>query len=80
VAKKQNLSSGIISSSVDEKYPFLLYNIIKTGVPTVILLDGSGYKKAAMKWLKGQAHEKRALIAVLNMAEFQTQVNNGFLG
>jgi predicted nucleic-acid-binding Zn-ribbon protein len=69
-----------VSGSVDEKYPFLLFNILKTGVPTVILLDGSGYKKAAMKWLKDQVHEKSALIGVWNMAEFQTKVNNGFLG
>ncbi|MDP2637026.1 MAG: hypothetical protein Q8P03_00205, partial [bacterium] len=26
--------------SVDEKYPFLLFNILKTGIPTIILLDG----------------------------------------
>jgi hypothetical protein len=69
-----------VSGSVDEKYPFLLFNIIKTGIPTVVLLDGSGYKQAAMKWLKGQVHEKGALIAVWNMAEFQTRINNGFLG
>lgn len=69
-----------VTGSVDEKYPFLLFNIVKTGIPTVILLDGSGYKKAAMQWLKNQVHEKGALIAVWNMAEFQTKVNNGFLG
>src|SRR5688572_12897056 len=32
------------SGSVDEKYPFLLFNIIKTGIPTVVLIDGRGYK------------------------------------
>lgn len=69
-----------VSGSVDEKYPFLLLNIIKTGVPTAILIDGSGYKKTAMNWLKSQVHDKTALIAVWTMAEFQKQVNNGFLG
>lgn len=68
------------SGSVDEKYPFALYNIIKIGVPTIILLDGGGYKPAAMKWLKDQVNPSRALIGVHNMAEFQTMVNNGFLG
>lgn len=68
------------SGSVDEKYPFALFNIIKIGVPTIILLDGGGYKPAAMKWLKEQADPKRALIGVYNMAEFQKLVNNGFLG
>jgi hypothetical protein len=48
-------------------------------VPTIIILDGNGYKKTAMKWLKDQADPKRALIGVYNMAEFQKLVNNGFL-
>jgi len=65
--------------SVDEKYPFTLFNIFKIGVPTIILLDGGGYKPAAMKWLKDQVDPNRALIGVYNMAEFQKKVNNGFL-
>lgn len=68
------------SGSVDEKYPFTLFNIIKIAVPTIILLDGGGYKPAAMRWLKDQVSPQRALIGVYNMAEFQTLVNNGFLG
>ena len=69
-----------VKGSVDEKYPFLLYNIIRTGIPTVVLLDGGGYKPAALKWLKSMVNPKGALIAVWTMAEFQKQVNNGFLG
>jgi hypothetical protein len=68
------------SGSVDEKYPFLYFNIIKTAVPTVVLMDGGGYKPAAMAWLKDQVSKTGALIGVWTMAEFQTQVNNGFLG
>lgn len=68
------------SGSVDEKYPFLLFNIIKTGVPTVILLDGDGYKPSAKKWLQDQMDLKRALIHVWSMTEFHKAVNNGFLG
>lgn len=68
------------SGSVDEKYPLLLFNILKTGIPTVVLLDGSGYREAARKWLLEQVHPKGALIGVFTMAEFQTHVNNGFLG
>lgn len=66
--------------SVDEKYPFLLYNIVHTGVPTVVLLDGGGYKPAALEWLKGMVNRNGALIGVWTMAEFQKEVNNGFLG
>ncbi|MBC5826109.1 MAG: hypothetical protein GIW99_00205 [Candidatus Eremiobacteraeota bacterium] len=69
-----------VGGSVDEKYPFLLFNIIKTGIPTVVLLDGSGYKPAAMAWLKEQVNENGALIGVLTMAEFHTKINNRFLG
>ncbi|MDR0942816.1 MAG: hypothetical protein LBM19_04405 [Holosporales bacterium] len=66
--------------SVDEKYPFLMLNIMKTGVPTVILIDGDGYKKQAFDWLKSQASPELALRGVYTMKEFQKLVNNGFLG
>lgn len=68
------------NGSVDEKYPFTLFNIIKIGVPTIILLDGGGYKKTAMEWLKDQVNPNRALIGVYNMSEFQALVNKRFLG
>ena len=68
------------AGSVDEKYPFTVLNVLKIGVPTVILLDGGGYKPMAMKWLKDQVGMNRSLIGVWNMKEFQIQVNNGFLG
>ena len=66
--------------SVDEKYPLLVFNIVKTSIPTVILLDGGGYRPQAMAWLKDQVNPKGAIIGVWTMAEFQKQVNNGFLG
>jgi len=68
------------SGSVDEKYPFTIFNIFKIGVPTIILLDGGGYKRNAMVWLKEQVNPNRALIGVYNMAEFQALVNKGLLG
>jgi hypothetical protein len=68
------------SGSVDEKYPLLLFNILKTGIPTVVLLDGEGYRESARKWLAEQAHPKSALIGVWTMAEFHKAVNNCFLG
>lgn len=67
--------------SVDEKYPFLYFNILKTGVPTIVLLDGGGYKPAAKDWLAARAEEnQKLLLGVWNMTEFQKQTNNGFLG
>jgi hypothetical protein len=68
------------SGSVDEKYPFTVHNIMKIGVPTVILIDGGGYKKQALTWLKEQAGKERALVGVYTMSEFQAVVNKGFLG
>jgi hypothetical protein len=68
------------AGSVDEKYPLLLFNILKTGIPTIVLMDGGGYREAARKWLREQVHPKGALIGVFSMAEFQRFVNNGFLG
>lgn len=87
VLNKEKFPDGLIieckwqqsSGSVDEKYPLTLFNIIKIAVPTIILLDGGGYKPAAMKWLKDQVDPNRALIGVYNMTEFQKVVNNGLL-
>ena len=57
------------SGSVDEKYPFLVHNIKQCHPhPTLVLLDGSGYKPGAEKWLRAQTDGK--LLAVLNMSEF----------
>lgn len=66
------------TGSVDEKYTYLVFNIVKLGVPTVILLDGDGYKPAAKLWLKEQVNPNGALIGVWDMKEFSTRVNNGF--
>lgn len=68
------------AGSVDEKYPFLIFNIVKTGVPTIILLDGGGYKKNAEKWLRDQVDPFRSLVGVYTMSEFQRKVNDGLLG
>lgn len=67
------------SESVDVKYPYNVYNIMKVGVPTIILIDGKGARKKAVDWLRGQAHPTKALIGVYDMAEFQGLVNKGFL-
>ncbi|MEE8056934.1 MAG: PD-(D/E)XK nuclease superfamily protein [Pseudomonadales bacterium] len=88
ITNKARFAEGLIieckwqqsSGSVDEKYPFLLCNIIKTGVPTIVLLDGGGYKPAAKTWLQNQITATRALLGVWDMAAFQRHLNDGFLG
>ena len=68
-----------VAGSVDEKYPFLFENIKKTGVPTIILLDGGGYKPGAKEWLMSKVKEPdNPLLHVWNMQEFQIRVNNNF--
>lgn len=70
------------SGSVDEKFPYLLFNIIKTGVSTIILLDGGGYRAAAKKWLADQADKEmnRALCGVWDQAECERKIKSGFFG
>jgi hypothetical protein len=67
------------AGSVDEKFPFLVANIDALEVPTIILLDGGGYKPGAEAWLRDQAGTG-SLLAVYTMSEFQAAVNRGLLG
>jgi hypothetical protein len=71
------------SGSVDEKFPFTVLNVEKTnkdfGVPSVIIIDGGGYKESAIEWLKGQVNEVGGLQDVFNLNEFIRAVNNGYL-
>lgn len=65
-----------VGGSVDEKYPFLVLNIkYRYNIPTVLILDGGGYKKGAEKWIRNQVGDN--LLHVFNMAQFQTWANRG---
>ena len=63
--------------SVDEKYPFLVLNIKKLGIDTIIILDGGGFKKGAETWLKSECNG--CLKKVISLAEFLKLANQGFL-
>jgi hypothetical protein len=66
-----------VGGSVDEKYPYLVLNIQNCYCyPTILLLDGKGYKRGAEQWMRGQAGNKN-LLHVFNMVEFQTWANTG---
>ena len=67
------------SGSVDEKYPFLVYNIIYSKIDTIIILDGGGYKPGSKKWLYKIAKEATRLKMVCSMSEFQKAVNSGLI-
>ena len=69
------------SGSVDEKYPFLVQNIKKTQIPTIILIDGNGYKPGALKWLKSQVNQdNNSLVAVWSIADFKKNISEGYFG
>jgi len=68
-----------VGGSVDEKYPYLVLNIqLKYPCPTILLLDGGGYKSGAEKWIRASAGHGN-LLQVFNMQEFQAWTNKGNL-
>ena len=68
-----------VGGSVDEKYPYLVLNIqMKYTTPTILLLDGGGYKKGAEQWIRSQSGHGNLLL-VFNMQQFTAWVNKGNL-
>ncbi len=76
------------NGSVDEKLPYLYLNCIET-MPEdqiVIVIDGAGWKKGAIEWLKTAVAEKKytteknrnKVIQVFNLSEFITWANKVF--
>jgi len=51
---------------------------MKFQCPTVLVLDGEGYKGGAEEWVSSQAGNGY-LLHVFNMSEFATWVNKGYL-
>lgn len=65
--------------SVDEKYPYLVLNIqMQYKCPTILVLDGGGYKKGAEHWIRSQVGNCN-LKHVFNMKEFSAWANKGNL-
>ncbi len=67
------------SGSVDEKYPYLVYNISISRINTIIILDGDGYREGAKKWLYNMVDEIMYLKAVYSIKEFKKLVNSNSL-
>ncbi|WP_341753294.1 MULTISPECIES: PD-(D/E)XK nuclease superfamily protein [unclassified Candidatus Tisiphia] len=62
------------SGSADEKYPYTTKILnIKSVYDAIIIIDGDGYKKGALQWLKDQVHGN--LKGVFSMSEFTTWTN-----
>ena len=64
------------SGSVDEKYPYELACINHLSVPTIIVLDGGGYKPGAKEWLLGQVGSGN-LRHVFDMGQFARFCSRG---
>ncbi|MBC6443717.1 MAG: hypothetical protein GDA53_11560 [Rhodobacteraceae bacterium] len=57
-----------IPGSVDEKYPFEVECIRHGEYPTIIVLDGAGYRPGAREWLMKQCDDK--LLRVCTLGDF----------
>ena len=70
------------AGSVDEKFPYLYLNCIEA-MPEediIIIVDGGGYKKGGLEWLKKAAKEKKYQgqgknITVFSLTEFIAWAN-----
>ncbi len=72
-SKNQN-STG----SVDEKLPYLVHNINdKYTHKAIVVIDGAGFKKGAIHWIRLQASPNKNMIAVYNMKEFEKLAKTG---
>jgi hypothetical protein len=77
-----------VNGSVDEKLPYLYLNAIEK-MPEkhiVVIIDGQGWKRGAIEWLKEAALEKKYTdstncnkkIEILSLSEFMTWSNTVF--
>ena len=77
-----------VSGSVDEKLPYLYLNTIEA-MPEkeiTIIIDGDGWKKGAIEWLKQAVtkkkyttkNNKKKKIQVMSLVEFITWANKKF--
>lgn len=64
--------------SVDEKYPYLVANLLKNQKASVIVLDGDGYRPGAKRWLEDQAL-KNDKLRVFDLISFTQWANSGSL-
>lgn len=64
-----------VPGSVDEKFPFVLFNALDVPEPlVVIVVDGGGAKPTAVDWLKEQARlhkSKTKEVLVFSLDEFE---------
>lgn len=75
-----------VSGSVDEKLPYLYLNVISCPEKEIaIIIDGDGWKKGAIEWLRNaiaekmySTHDSDKIVRVFNLKEFVTWANKEF--
>ena len=63
------------SGTVDQKFPFIVMTIKRSGLETIMVVGGENLKPEAANWLANQIGYR--LIEVFNPQEFQVWVNQG---
>jgi hypothetical protein len=58
------------SGSVDEKYVFTALSLMGQPGDKILILDGSGYRRGAVKWLRRQAVKSSNRFNVFTLMEF----------
>lgn len=66
-----------VNGTVDEKFPFIVMNIKRSGLETVIVMGGSNLKPEVTEWVQNQIGYR--LIEVLDPGGFQNWVLEGNL-
>ncbi len=62
------------TGSVDEKFPYLVYNIKECyPCPALVIADGGGQRPGALQWLRDQVEGN--LLAVFSLSEFLAWAN-----
>lgn len=94
ISKRYNMDIRIeckwqqVAGSVDEKLPYLYLNCIEAMPENhiIIIIDGDGWKKGAITWLKNAVKQKKyatddkqgKIIEVMDLKEFITWANSTF--
>jgi len=60
-----------VSGTADQKYPYLVANIVeKFPCPAIVVLAGGGMKPGSIRWLRHQVNGQTNLVGVYRFEEF----------
>lgn len=65
------------NGSADEKFPYTVLSLKKTGIPTILLLIGEGAKRKAVDWCTRQ--QSPLLTVFVSVEAFLRRANGGLL-